>query len=135
MISEFNNRYVHYEHHENQQTLTQKWFYTGYKNALHLLPHFNEVLDLHKAYKTKHLVFDFRNFVYLIPGDLVYFLRTDFIPRLQNLNIQSVKLINSKELSVQLQFEHLFACCANLIQQPWQVPDQLLNNQDTLLLR
>ncbi|HAS41149.1 MAG TPA: hypothetical protein DCS93_11755 [Microscillaceae bacterium] len=133
MISEFNNRYVHYEYQKAQSTLIQQWFYTGYKNALHLLPHFNEVLDLQKAYKTKNLVFDFRNFVYLIPGDLIYFLRMEFIPRLKSINMQSVQLINSKERSVQLQFEHLFANCTNVMVQPGQIFEQPLNNQGTLL--
>ncbi|OJJ14111.1 hypothetical protein BKI52_44095 [marine bacterium AO1-C] len=133
MISEFNNRYVRYELQETQQTLVQQWFYTGYKNALHLLPHFNEVLDLQKAYQAKHVIFDFRNFAYRIPDDLVYFLRMDFIPRLQSLKLDSIKLINSNDLAIQVQFENLFARCSNLVVQSWQFAQQPSNNRETLL--
>lgn len=123
MISEFDNRYVRYEYHGSQHTLVQKWFYTGHKNALHLLPHFNEVLDLQKAYQAQHLVFDFRHFVYCIPSDLIYSLRMDFIPRLQKLKIQSTKLIPNRDLVIRMQLEHLFARCTHLKIQPLKIQE------------
>lgn len=109
MLSQFNNRYLHYQYFESEKTLLQQWHYTGQKNQLHLLRYFNEIIDLQQIYNIKHLVLDFQRFTCHLPISAQRRLKKDFVVRLAEIGIASITIVKSQNAETQTHLEQIFS--------------------------